>query len=186
MWRPRGDKPRAPGSRKPNRLRRFGLRLRSLARAPAPRAGGGPTAPAKARPTGRDGDGAWRGECGADNGSQGQAGSPSFLHLRLRWACACGRKGRGTQAVGLVSLPAATVAHRRQFHRRGDAVNGAQRELWTCPGRGRRPSGWRFSCRCNPGQAVVRCGELGGGEGYGAPSPAVHRGSHHPCMSLIA
>ncbi|WP_199257913.1 hypothetical protein [Paracoccus binzhouensis] len=32
----------------------------------------------------------------------------------------------------MVSLPAATVAHRRQFHRRGDAVNGAQRELWTC------------------------------------------------------
>src|SRR3546814_861336 len=58
LWAPARDKPRAPGSREPNRLRRFGLRLRSLARAPAPRAGGGPTAPAKARPAGRDGDGA--------------------------------------------------------------------------------------------------------------------------------
>jgi hypothetical protein len=59
-------------------------------------------------------------------------------------------KGRGTKAVGLVSLPAATVAHRRQFHRRSDVINGAQRELWTCPGRGRSPSGWRFSCRRVP------------------------------------
>ena len=186
MWRPRGDKPRAPGSREPNRLRRFGLRLRSLARAPASRAGGGPTASAKTRPAGRDGDGAWRGECGADYGSQGQAGTLSFPHLRRRWACACGRKGRGTQAVGLVSLPAATVANRRQFHRCSDAVNGAQWELWTCPGRGRRLKSWRFWCRCNPGQAVVRFGELDGGKGNGAPSPTVHRGSHHPCMSLIA
>ena len=150
QWAPaRGQAPRA-GSREPNRLRRFGLRLRSLARTPAPRAGGGPTAPAKTRPAGRDGDGAWRGECDVGHGSRGQVGTPSFLHLRLRWACACGRKGCGTQAVGLVSLPAATVAQRRQFHRRGDSVNGAEQGFWTCLEHDRSPSGWRFSCCCNP------------------------------------
>jgi hypothetical protein len=41
---------------------------------------------------------------------------------------------RGTQAVGWVSLPAATVAQPRQFHRRSDAVNGAERGALDMPG----------------------------------------------------
>src|SRR3546814_10147882 len=40
--------------------------------------------------------------------------------------------------------PPATVAHRRQFRRRSDAVNGAERELWTCPEHGRSSTGWWF------------------------------------------
>lgn len=43
-------------------------------------------------------------------------------------------EGRGTQTAGLASLPAATVAQRRQSHRRGDAVNGAERGALDMPG----------------------------------------------------
>lgn len=150
-WRPRGDKPRAPGSRESNRLRRFGLRLRSLARAPAPRAGGGPTAPAKTRRAGRDGDGAWRGECGADYGSQRQAGTPSFLHLRRRWIVRMRPKGArhvgsriGFAACGYGGAAAPVSSPRRCRQRRAAGA------LDMPGGRGRRPSGGRFLCRFKP------------------------------------
>lgn len=62
---------------------------------------------------------------------------PDWPHcLRLRWRS-------GASLIG-VAMPS-TV-------RSG--------ELWTCPERGRRLKSWRFSCRCNPGQSIVRCGEL--------------------------
>ena len=108
------------------------------------------------RPAGRDGDGAWRGECGACHGSQDQAGSPMLPASPAPMGCAHEVK-RGTARRRSDWSRCLRLQWRSGASFIGAAMPSTARSggFWTCFGHGRRSSRWRFSCRCNPGQALV-------------------------------